>query len=200
LTSAARRLSLLGVSTLIINAGLAGTEGNSQIITLRCERVLRDAREAHATLVLRGATLEGATEAIRRAERLVFVSGTYWGGFSSLLQSLIEELTPTEGTELWLGKPAAVVVSAHQVGAQTVLWRLQGLLVTLGCLIPPMSGVVITRTGEELRRRAPELCDDVWGLDDVDTALANLRAAPRLCQAFRAWPIDHLHFSERWLG
>lgn len=187
------------MSTLIINAGLSGTEGNSQVIAGRCERVLRDWQEPHASLVLRGATLDDAAQAIRAAERLVFVSGTYWGGFSSLLQALVEQLTPTEGTDLWLGKPAAVLVSAHQVGAQLVLWRLQGLLVTLGCLIPPMSGVVITRTGEELRRRAPELCDDVWGLDDVDTALANLRAVPNLRPAFRSWPVDREHFTARWL-
>lgn len=188
------------MSTLIINAGLSGAEGNSQVIARHCERALRDVGELHETLVLRDTGPEAAAAALGRAQRLVFISGTYWGGFSSLLQALLEQLTPTEGTELWLGKPAAVLVSAHQVGAQTVLWRLQGVLVTLGCLIPPMSGVVVTRTGEELRRRAPETCNDVWGLDDVDTALANLCAVPHARGAFRAWPVDRDSFSDRWLG
>jgi NAD(P)H-dependent FMN reductase len=187
------------VSILIVNAGLAGAEGNSQIVAARCVQLLERWGAAHELLVLAEASTAAVRSALGRAERLVFISGTYWGGFSSLLQRLIEELTDTEGSELWLGKPAAVFVSAHQVGAQSVLWRLQGLLVALGCSIPPMSGVVITRVGEELRKRAPELCQDVWGLEDVETALANLRAVPSQRGGYRAWPVDREHFAERWL-
>lgn len=190
---------MAAVSTLIINAGLGGAEGNSQVVAERCQQVLGERAVAHEAVVLRDVATGEVEAALRRAERLVIISGTYWGGFSSLLQRLIEELTSTEGTDLWLGKPASVLVSAHQVGAQSVLWRLQGVLVTLGCLIPPMSGVVITRTGEELRRLAPEQCDDVWGLEDVGTALANLQATPYARGAYEAWPVDREHFRERWL-
>src|SRR6185503_20641277 len=104
-------------------------------------------------ITLRAAPPGAVPAALERAERLVFVSGTYWGGFSSLLQQLFEELTPTEASELWLGKPAAVFVTAHQVGAQSVLFRLQGVLVTFGCSLPPLSGVVISKVGEALRAR-----------------------------------------------
>jgi NAD(P)H-dependent FMN reductase len=188
------------VSILIVNAGLAGAAGNSQVVAQRCQQLLTAWAEPHELLVLRDATTAQAESALARAERLVFVSGTYWGGFSSLLQRLIEDLTPSEGTGLWLGKPAAVFVSAHQVGAQSVLWRLQGLLVAMGCAIPPMSGVVITRVGEALRARAPELCEDVWCLDDIETALSNLRATPKPLGTYQAWPVDRAHFSERWLS
>lgn len=188
------------MSTLIINAGLSGAEGNSQVVAEHCQQVLRERAVTQEALVLRDVATGDVEAALRRAERLVIISGTYWGGFSSLLQRLLEELTSTEGTDLWLGKPAAVLVSAHQVGAQTVLWRLQGVLVTLGCLIPPMSGVVITRTGEALRRLAPEQSGDVWGLDDVATALANLLATPYSRSAYEAWPVDRDNFRERWLG
>jgi NADPH-dependent FMN reductase len=187
------------VSTLIVNAGLAGAAGNSQIVAERCAKLLTSWSVPHRLLVLRDEPHDAVHRALEHAERLIFISGTYWGGCSSLLQRLLEELTSTEASQLWLGKPAAVFVSAHQVGAQSVLWRLQGLLVTLGCLIPPLSGVVITRLGEELRRRAPELCQDVWGLEDVETALANLCATPSLRGHFRAWPVDREHFGERWL-
>jgi NAD(P)H-dependent FMN reductase len=186
------------VSVLILNAGLAGRAGNSQVIAAHAAEVLERRGAAHESLVLRDATIGEVQAALARSQRLVFVSGTYWGGFSSLLQHLFEELTPSEGGALWLGKPAAVLVSAHQVGAQSVLWRLQGLLVALGCSIPPMSGVVISKVGEELRRRAPELCGDVWGLEDVAVALHNLLATPVTC-SFRAWPVDSQHYAERWL-
>lgn len=188
------------MSVLILNAGLGGAQGNSQIVADHAAKLLRARRVEHEQVVLRDAPRGDVPAALERAERLVVVSGTYWGGFSSLLQQLFEELTPSETSELWLGKPAAVLVSAHQVGAQSVLFRLQGVLLSFGCLLPPLSGVVISKLGEELRARAPERCRDVWGLEDVETALHNLLAAPYLPSAFRAWPVDREHYAERWLN
>jgi chromate reductase len=187
------------VSVLILNAGLAGSSGNSAVVARRCCDLLEALGVPHEGVVLRDAAPGHVLGALERAERLVFVTGTYWGGCSSLLQRLLEELTATEASELWLGKPAAVLVTAHQVGAQSVLFRLQGVLVTLGCLVAPMSGVVISKLGEALRARAPELCDDVWGLEDVAIALHNLLAVPFAPRAFRAWSVDRQHFAETWL-
>jgi len=187
------------VSVVILNAGLGGGHGNCHVVAEHCSSWLTQRQKTSEMIVLRDAPPGDVPAALERAERLVIVTGTYWGGFSSLLQQLFEELTPTEGSELWLGKPAAVLVTAHQVGAQSVLFRLQGLLATLGCLVPPMSGVVITKVGEALRARAPELCEDVWGMSDVAVALHNLLAAPLAPRAFRAWPVDREHFTERWL-
>lgn len=187
------------MSVLILNAGLGGSGGNSAVVVRRCCDLLSQLGAAHESLVLRDAAPGTARAALERAERLVIVTGTYWGGCSSSLQQLLEELTPTEATELWLGKPAAVLVTAHQVGAQSVLFRLQGVLATLGCSIPPMSGVVISKLGEALRARAPELCDDMWGLEDVATALHNLLAVPFAPSRFRAWPVDRDHFAATWL-
>lgn len=188
------------MSVLIVNAGLAATRGNSQVVAEHCRELLNRRGVAHESVVLKDAAPGSVQAAITRAERLVFVSGTYWGGFSSLLQQLFEELTPTEASELWLGKPAAVFVTAHQVGAQSVLFRLQGVLVTFGCSLPPLSGVVISKLGEALRARAPEQCTDVWGLDDVETALWNLLATPFAPASFRVWPVDREHYADRWLG
>jgi NAD(P)H-dependent FMN reductase len=188
------------VTVLIINTGRGGSEGNSQVVADHAAQVLRRRGVRHEQLVLRDAPPGDVPAALARAERLVFVSGTYWGGFSSLLQQLFEELTPSETSELWLGKPAAVFVTAHQVGAQSVLFRLQGVLVSFGCSLPPLSGVVITKLGEALRARAPELCADVWGLQDVETALHNLLASPYAPRQYRAWPVDAEHYAERWLA
>ncbi|MDF3070043.1 MAG: hypothetical protein K0R38_5644 [Polyangiaceae bacterium] len=187
------------VSVLILNAGLGGSRGNSQVVSERCSALLRAAGVNHEALVLSDASAGDALKALECAERLVFVSGTYWGGFSSLLQQLFEELTPSETSSLWLGKPAAVLVTEHQVGGQAVLSRLQHILVTFGCLLPPLSGVVISKVGEALRERAPELCDDVWGLEDIPTALHNLVTAPFLRSGYEVWPVDREHYTERWL-
>lgn len=187
------------MSVLILNAGLGGSAGNSQVVSEHCASLLRQRGARHESLVLRDALREDVPAALARAERLVLVSGTYWGGFSSLLQQLFEELTPSETSSLWLGKPASVLVTEHQVGAQAVLSRLQGILVTFGCLLPPLSGVVISKVGEALRARAPELCADVWGMEDVATALHNLLIAPYLRDSYRVWPVDREHYAERWL-
>jgi hypothetical protein len=193
----AGRAMLARVSVLIVNAGLGGSSGNCQVVAEHAACWLNEHTATHELLVLRDSNVERAGAAIARATHLVFVTGTYWGGCSSLLQHLLEELTATEGGPHWLGKPAAVFVTAHQVGAQEVLWRLQGTLVALGCLLPPMSGVVIQRTSEELRRLAPEACTDVWGLDDVATSLENLLACSP--GPFRAWAVDRDDFRSRWL-
>jgi chromate reductase len=184
---------------LILNAGLAGNAGNSHVVALHAASWLAQRAIGHELVVLRDADPAEVGRAIARAERLVFVSGTYWGGFSSLLQRLFEELTPTEGTAHWLAKPAAVFVTAHQVGGQGVLWRLQGVASMLGCLLPPMTGVVITKVAEQLRARAPELCSDVWSLGDVEVALHNLMATPPSVGRFAAWPVDRAHYADRWL-
>ncbi len=187
------------MSVLVLNAGLGGRNGNSQVVAEHSAELLRARGVAHECLVLRDTPPGAALAALERAQRLVLISGTYWGGFSSLLQQLFEEVTPTETSSTWLGKPAAVLVTEHQVGALAVLSRLQGVLVTFGCLLPPLSGVVISKVGEALRARAPELCSDVWGLEDVATALHNVLAAPYLPDAYRAWPVDREHYAERWL-
>lgn len=184
---------------LILNAGLAGSAGNCQVVAEHAARWFAERRLEHELLVLRDCDVERASQAIARSSHLIFVTGTYWGGCSSLLQHLLEELTATEGGAHWLGKPAAVFVTAHQVGAQEVLWRLQGTLVALGCLLPPMSGAVIMRVSEQLRELAPEACIDVWGLADVATSLENLRACTDMAGRFRAWPVDRDDFRSRWL-
>lgn len=187
------------MTVLILNGGLAGSAGNSQVVALHAAGLLARRDVEHEVFVLREHDSAAAERALARASRLVFVTGTYWGGFSSLLQRLFEDLTPAEGTSLWLGKPAAMLVTAHQVGGQSVLFRLQGVASSLGCLIPPMSGVVISKVGEQLRERAPDLCTDVWGLADVAIALDNVLAAPDAIGQFTAWPVDHAHYTERWL-
>jgi len=188
------------MSVLLLNAGLGGRQGNSQVIAEHAAELLRRRRVPHELIALGDASRADVLAALERAERLVLLSGTYWGGFSSLLQRLFEELTPSETTSVWLGKPAAVFVTAHQVGAQSVLHRLQGVLVTFGCALPPLSGVVVSKLGEALRARAPELCEDVWGLADVEIALHNLLASPYAPSVFRAWPVDREHYAERWLS
>jgi NAD(P)H-dependent FMN reductase len=186
---------------LVIQAGLGGAEGNTAALVARAEAHLAP----HASLEL--ATLAAAPgfaphrAALARADALIVATGTYWDGPSSHLQRFLEEATPTEGTELWLGKPAAVLVSAHAVGGKSVLARLQSVLVTLGASIPPMSGIVVTLAGQlAIEGAPPEQTADLWSPADLEVVCHNLLVAARADRgAFRAWPVDREDPARRWL-
>lgn len=179
-------------------AGKGGRDGNGAALLDELVRAL--APLTVESIVLADAPRFATHEAaIARASLLVFVTGTYWDGWSSHLQLFLEEATSTEATALWLGKPAVVVALAHSVGAKGVVSRLQGVLVSLGCAIPPLSGVALTWATELARRAAPEHAGDFFSLDDVRVAIDNAKWMLALDRAaLRAWPVDRGDPSRRW--
>ncbi|MCB9593159.1 MAG: NAD(P)H-dependent oxidoreductase [Sandaracinaceae bacterium] len=185
----------------VVNAGRGGAGGNSAALCQLAAAHLTDRRVEVEVVTL--AEIPGFAPhrgAFERADLLVFATGTYWDAWSSKLGELLEEATPTEGTALWLGKPVCVLVSAHEVGGKGVLSRLQGVLVTMGCLVPPMSGVVVNRSSDIARAHAtPGEADDLWGPADVEVAIHNVVEAARGTRGWRAWDVDRERFAERWL-
>ena len=93
-----------------------------------------------------------------------------------------------------LGKPAGVLVTMDSVGGIGVAYRLQGVLCSLGFLVPPLSAVVLSRVGAIVRhpetRLPPEFDppDDVWGEEDLEVLALNLVAA-RSGGPWSRWPI-----------
>lgn len=120
--------------------------------------------------------------------------------WSHLLQRFLEQATPDEGTGLWLGKPAGVVVTMHSVGGKGVLSRLQGVLNTLGCLIPPMSGLVYSAVNQAALREQGPTAEDIWSPDDVAVLCHNLLVPLTPGAAYRAWPCDRRNFARRWIA
>ena len=124
-----------------------------------------------------------------------------------MLQKFLEDATPAEGTKLWLGKPAAVVVSEHSVGGKGVLSRLQGVLVTLGCTLPPMSGLVLSRAAVIAAQHDADAARDFWCVDDLRVVCHNLAEAARVSlphaapatPRWKTWPVDREDFGARWL-
>ena len=109
-----------------------------------------------------------------------------------------------------MGKPAAVLVSAHSVGAKGVLSRLQGVLNTYGCMIPPMSGWLYTAATQlaldhpSPSPRMAQLREDLWNLEDLNRVAFNFLAAVRLSASmpdlsWKAWPVDREDFRDRWV-
>jgi NAD(P)H-dependent FMN reductase len=207
---------------LLLNAALAGDAGNTAVLLAHARRLLaRRATVESLTLASLdlpafpsgsppAALLPQLRTALTRADGFLLGTGTHWDGWSSVLQTFLEDATPHEGTALWLGKPAAVVVSEHSTGGKGVLSRLQGVLVTLGCTLPPMSGLVLSRAALLAAQHAPHpaTTSDFWGEADLRIVCHNLAEAARVSLAgaqpplprWRTWPVDRHDFHARWLN
>ncbi len=182
----------------VVLAGLGGASGDGARLLALSASSLASVRTEVCVLANRpGFSAHEAT--LARASGFVFVTGTYWDGWSSHLQRFFEEATPTEATDLWLGKPASVWVTAHSVGGKAVLSRMQGVLSSFGCAIPPMSGLVVTRANELARAADAEAARDLYGPDDLEVSVHNLLECVRGTRAFRAWDVDRGDPSRPWL-
>lgn len=186
-----------------LNAGLGGSDGNSSVLVARAAMHLAPHAEVEIAVLASEPGFAAHRERLLRADGILIASGTYWDGFSSLLQQFFEEATETEGTSLWLGKPAACLISAHAVGGKAVLSRLQGVLVTLGVAIPPMSGLVITEAAQLAIERAHDSDDtsDFWSPSDLEVVCHNLLAAAQGNDRdrYRAWDVDRRDPKRRWM-
>ena len=164
-------------SIVILNGSLGGSGGNTQAVLTQLIAELEPRSRVEvvhlATDRRQAADLEPLLEA---ASGFVFASGTYWDSWGSPLQRFFEDATPFEGGPMWLGKPAAVVVTMHSVGGKGVLSRMQGVLSTLGLTIPPMTGFAysyachLALAGETWN---PAFAD-FWQLGDLETIAHNL--------------------------
>ena len=190
---------------LLLDASLAGPGGNSSaLLDLLAPRLAPFAEIDQAALSgPAGKNFAALEPALRAADAFVFATGTHWDSWSSALQKFLEDATPAEASPLWLGKPAAVLVTEHSVGGKAVLSRLQGVLVTLGCAIPPLSGLVVAQSVQLARLHCPDpdACDDYWSVDDLAVVAHNLLVGVRRPRPdWRAWPVDRTDYRRRWLS
>ncbi len=195
----------------LLNGALGGAAGN----TARALNHLVKELSSHAQIrLLHLADASGPVTAqiLAETDGFVFASGVYWDSWGSPLQRFLEQSTAFEATDLWLGKPAAVLITLHSVGGKGVLSRLQGVLSTLGLWLPPMSGMVYSLAnhlalglgGSENRAAAPGGQDaDLWQLGDLAVIARNLRTAldlrAREAPRWEPWPVDDGDPARIWL-
>jgi chromate reductase len=203
---------------LLLNASLAGDGGNTAAALNAIAALLAPQADVARHTLATAPGFAACCAALAAADAVVIGTGTHWDSWSSHLQRFLEEATPAEGTALWLGKPVACVVTEHSVGGKGVLSRLQGVLVTLGCLIPPMSGVVLSlaaQTAAQSARLEPDCgslpreanttaaSQDFWCAEDLSVVAHNLLAATahlRLAPPnWQTWPVDRTGFDQRWI-
>lgn len=184
---------------LILNGSPNGRKGNCGHWIRSLEKQLK----GHAVTEVVNLADKGFSRNLQKsfaeADGVIFVTGTYWDSWGSPLQKLLEDMTHLEASPALMGKPAAVFVLMHSVGGKSVLSRLQGVLSTLGFLIPPMSGMVYSLVSDIALKTGSSFAKDFWQKEDVGLILENLLIATDLRNKWITWPVDKKDPRRRWL-
>lgn len=133
------------------------------------------------------------------SQGVIFVTGTYWDSWGSPLQKFLEEMTTIECHPQLVGKPVSCFVLMHSVGGKSVLSQLQGVLNTMGFLIPPLSGMVYSLLNQNSLKIKNTHAEDFWSAQDVPIILENLLTSTKLKNTWKTWPFDKKSPQRIWL-
>lgn len=174
---------------LVVNGSIRGQEGNTgELLELACRGVPAGVETRALELATYDGSVEALAEELRAANGLLVGTGVYWGSWGSPMQRFLEVMTAFETSELFVGKPVGVVVTMDSVGGFDVAERLLGVFSTLGCFVPPLTMVVVSRLATELREVAGN--EDVWQIEDADALIQNLVLAMNAAAVpWRSWPV-----------
>lgn len=165
---------------LVINGAIGGRSGNTFMLLKKIKKMIL---KTHDDVRVKTIHLQptfcwnGVKRNIKKADCLIFATGTYWDSWGSPMQLLFEKMTVLEGSKYLVGKPACAVVTMHSVGGKEVCSRILGNLVSLGCMIPPFAGFAYSyadHVAHKTRTSGRRLLDDVWHIQDLQTLLNNL--------------------------
>lgn len=189
---------------LILNGSPSGAAGNCQKLIKQIQNsIVNSSNRDFVTQVIHLSEVKNYKSLFNqmgKSHGLIFVTGTYWDSWGSPLQKFLENATDLEGTETFVGKPCAVFVLMHSVGGKGILSRLQGVLSTFGCLIPPMSGMVYSLVSDlALKSSKSRHKDDLWSMEDLDMVLTNFELALEIQIPWKVWPIDRKNFRKTWI-
>jgi len=183
---------------LILNGSVHGERGNTGIILKSIQKTRKDVEwdVVHLEKTKFG---PGLVRRIKTSDAILVMTGTYWDSWGSPLQKFLEEATDLEARPEILGKPAGVCVLMHSVGGKSVLSRLQGVLSTMGFLIPPMSGMVYSLSGQLALKTKNVHAQDFWCLEDLEIIVENLVIAAKMKTSWKTWPVDRKNFRKKWI-
>lgn len=167
-------------NVLIINGAIGGRTGNTSMLLKKVKKtILKQHDNVKVKIIQLYPTFcwNAVKRNIKKADCLIFSTGTYWDSWGSPMQQLFEKMTILEGSNYLLGKPACAIVTMHSVGGKEVCSRILGNLVSLGCMIPPFAGFAYSyadHVAHKSRTSSKRLLDDVWHIEDLETLLHNL--------------------------
>jgi len=169
---------------LIINGALGGRVGNTAMLLKKIKRMTHKSYPDVKIKIIHlhpSFSWNRVKLSIKKADGLIFASGTYWDSWGSPMQQLFEKMTVLEGSKYLVGKPACAIITMHSVGGKEVCSKILGNLVSLGCMIPPFAGFAYSyadHVAHKSRTSGKKLLDDVWHIQDLQALLNNLiRAA-----------------------
>jgi hypothetical protein len=175
-----------------LDGSLRPDEGNTaRALTIACAAWEGQASVERIALgSFEGSVAELASR-VRVADGLLVGSGAYWNSWGSPLQRFLEVMTAYEATDVFLGKPASVIVTMDSTGGSEIAARLAATLVCLGCFTPPFGWMALSRVGVELGQIRPSATRDVWGPADITVLAENLLVASRAPRPpYRPWAIE----------
>lgn len=185
---------------VILNGSPSGNKGNCQKLILKIKKIISPKMKVHIVHLKDMKSFKSTFQKIEQSQGVIFVTGTYWDSWGSPLQRFLEQATDLEGTSALMGKSAAVVVLKHSVGGKGVLSRLQGVLSTMGFIIPPMSGMVYSLVSDlTLKAAKSSHQDDFWSLEDLKVVVKNFELGMEIQTLWRSWPVDRKNFRKTWV-
>lgn len=184
---------------LILNGSPSGTKGNCSLWIRKIKKFAGKGIAVEVIHLVDNSYDQELKKKIFEAAGFVFVTGTYWDSWGSPLQKFLEEWTELEASSAIFGKPCAVFVLMHSVGGKEVLSRLQGVLSTMGLMIPPMSGMVYSLASELALETSNSHVEDFWTMDDARLIFDNLKASIELKAGWKPWPVDRKNPRRRWM-
>ncbi len=179
---------------LLLNGSLRGAAGNSATLLQSAGAALDDSWDSDTlSLAEYSGSVESLAARLAQADAFLIGSGVYWGSWGSPLQRFLEVMSAYELSSCFLGKPVGAVISADSVGGLDVAQRLLGAFSLLGCLVPPLSTVVVSRVGAAATAADPQSNHDVWQADDLRVVVRNLSTASALQKLpWATWPVRQL--------
>jgi multimeric flavodoxin WrbA len=179
---------------LLVNGSLRGATGNTARLLERAQGALgADWQTDSLCLADYAGSVEALAERTLAADAFLIGSGVYWGSWGSPLQRFLEVISAYELSPCFLGKPAAAIISADSVGGLDVAQRLLGAFSLLGCLVPPLSTLVVSRAACAAAESDPEANADVWQIADLEIVVKNLALAHGLrALPWATWPVRKL--------
>jgi len=166
---------------LLLNGSLRGSTGNTANLLTRAQALLPDGWQSD-TLALAeySGSIQGIVQRLLAADALLIGSGVYWGSWGSPLQRFLEVISAYELSPCFMGKPVGAVLSVDSVGGLDVAQRLLGAFSLMGCVVPPLSTLVVSRVGLAATRADAQANEDVWQVADLDVVVQNLALARAL--------------------
>lgn len=177
----------------IINGALGGRTGNTFNLIKKLKRTVHKIDPDIKVRIIHlapGFNWPHVRKYIRKSDALIFCSGTYWQSWGSPLQHLFEKMTEIEGKKHLLGKPAGAIVTMHSVGGQEVASRIQGVLCSLGCVLPPFCGFAYSyadHVAHKSRYHGKKLLDDVWHIEDTFALVYNIIEYMKGTNKWKVW-------------